>query len=80
MIPIFHVKTIERHAEHAIFTLPVGNFLRKAADLFVSPKTKSDATLTLAPEYSAAIRALYARKFSGYVYNVCKYENAQLIN
>lgn len=55
-------------------TLPVGNFFRKVADLFVSPKTKSEATLTFAPEYSAAMRALKARKFSGYVYKVCKYE------
>lgn len=78
MISRFHVKTIEKHKNYAKFTLPVGNFLRKAADLFVSPNTKSDATLTLAPEYSAAIRALYARKLSGYVYNVYKYEIYQL--
>lgn len=51
-------------------TCPYGNFFKKASVLLVTPNSKSDATLTLTPEYSAAISALYARKFSGYVYKV----------
>lgn len=46
-------------------TLPMGNFFRNSADLLDSPNLKSSATFTFAPEYWAAMSALYARKFSG---------------
>lgn len=36
-------------------TLPVGNLARNSLELLVSPKTKLEANLTLAPEYSAAM-------------------------
>lgn len=41
-----------------VITLPLGNFFKNSADLLVSPNTKFSATLTLAPEYWAAIKAL----------------------
>ena len=53
-------------------TLPVGNLAKNSLVVLVSPKTKFDAVLTLAPEYSAAISTFHARKLSGYVYKVCK--------
>lgn len=43
----------------------MGNFFRNSADLLDSPNLKSSATFTFAPEYWAAMSALYARKFSG---------------
>jgi hypothetical protein len=46
-------------------TFPNGNFFRNASVLLVSPNTNPGSTFTLPPEYCAAIRALYARKFSG---------------
>lgn len=39
-------------------TFPDGNFFKKASDLLVSPKTKSEASLTFAEAYCAAISAL----------------------
>lgn len=58
-------------------TFPNGNFFKKASVLLVSPNTNPGATFTLPPAYWAAIRTLYARKFSGYVYNVCKERNQE---
>lgn len=55
-----------------IITCPDGNFFKNASVLLVTPNSKFDATVTLTPENSAAISALYARKFSGYVYKVYK--------
>lgn len=56
-------------------TLPRGKLLRKAGVRFVCPKVKAGgllATLRRAPLYWAAIWALKARQFSGYVYRVWK--------
>ena len=59
----------------AALTLPRGKLLRKAGVRFVCPKVKAGellATLRRAPLYWAAIWALKARQFSGYVYRVWK--------
>ena len=53
-------------------TFPNGNLEMKSLFLFVSPNLKSDGTFTSTPLNWAAIRALYALKFPGYVYSVCK--------
>lgn len=52
------------------YTLPRGKFWRKAGVRFVCPKVKAGvvlATFRAAPLYWAAIWALNARQFSGYV-------------
>jgi len=69
-----HIATISNELWYQL-TLPSGNFFRNWSVLLVSPNTNSggsDTTLILAPLYWAAMSALYARKFSGKVYNVYK--------
>ena len=58
-------------------TFPRGNLARNSVVLFVFPSSNSggsDTTFRPAPLYWAAISTLYARKLSGYVYNVCVYK------
>lgn len=54
--------------------MPTGNFCRNCGVRLVWPKWKwggPESTRSRAPEYWAAMRALNARQFSGYVYRVC---------
>ena len=53
-------------------TFPDGNFARNSLVVLVSPNTNLSEILTCAPLYWAAMRALKARKLSGYVYRVWK--------
>jgi len=70
---VYTVRSYNKQNIYTIFltlTFPRGNLARKPADLFVVPNLKPVSTVTLAPLYSAAIRALKALKLPGYVYRV----------
>lgn len=56
----------EKHMRTKL-TFPKGNFFKNGSLLLVSPKTKSGASFTWAPEYCAATSTLLPRKFPGHV-------------